>query len=92
MRAVLDPNVIISAWLSAHGAPSELLRRWRDADFEMVASPELIRELERVVAYPKIRKHLPAQLADAGVQMIFENATARSDPTEPPPVRSADSR
>lgn len=56
----------------------------------MVASPELIRELERVAACPKIRKRLSAELADAGVQMIFDNATTRSDPTGPPPVRSAD--
>ena len=90
MRAVLDPNVIISGWLSTGGAPARILEHWRTGSFEMIASPELIRELERVVEYPKIRKRIPPAVADAGVQSIFDNATVRSDPVDPPPVKSDD--
>lgn len=90
MRAVLDPNVIISGWLSSTGAPAHILTQWRTGSFELIASPELIRELERALAYPKLRKRIPADIADAGVQWIFDNATVRSDPSEPPPVESTD--
>lgn len=86
MRAVLDPNVIISSWLSSKGAPAEIMRHWRAGAFEMVVSPALIAELERVVAYSKIRKRLGAERGEAGVQMIFDNATVRSDSARSPVV------
>jgi len=58
VRAVLDPNVLISALLSPAGAPAELFTRWFAGEFELVVSPALLEELERALVYPEIRRLL----------------------------------
>lgn len=57
-RAGFDPNVLISARISSKGAPRELLHRWIAGDFEMVASPEVLFELQEVLIRPKFRRYL----------------------------------
>ncbi len=90
MRAVLDPNVIISGLLSASGAPADVLRAFNGGEFEVVVSPKLLAELERALAYPKLRRHISADEAKAVVAWIGGSATAAPDPDDPPPVRSSD--
>jgi len=58
MIVVLDTNVIASATLSPRGAPAEIIRRWEADEFELVTSPPLISEFERVLSYPRVRKYL----------------------------------
>ncbi len=83
MRAVLDPNVLIAAVLSASGAPASLLRRWLDGEFELVVSPLLLAELARALAYPKIRARLPVADADALVELLTRTATVMNDHKAP---------
>jgi putative PIN family toxin of toxin-antitoxin system len=90
VRAVLDPNVVISGILSARGTPAELLRAFDHGEFEVVVSPKLIGELTRALAYPKLRRHVSADEAGAIVAWIVQSAAAITDPDDPPPVRSAD--
>ncbi|MCA1705276.1 MAG: PIN domain-containing protein, partial [Actinobacteria bacterium] len=52
MRAVLDPNVIISAVLSPGGAPARVMTAWLEGRYELVVSPLLLEELERALSYP----------------------------------------
>lgn len=54
MRAVLDPNVLISAAISAAGAPREILLAWTRGSFELVVSPLLLDELRDVLARPRV--------------------------------------
>ena len=58
MIIVLDTNVIVSATLSLKGAPAEIIRRWEAEEFEVVTSPALISEFERVITYPRVRRYL----------------------------------
>lgn len=90
MRAVLDPNVVISGLLSASGAPATLLSAWREGRFEVIVSPLLLAELGRALAYPKLRRHISAQEADAAVRWLAHGATNVDDPSAGPPLRSAD--
>ncbi len=90
MRAVLDPNVIISAFLSSSGAPARLLRAWLNGRFELIVSPLLLAELERSLAYPKLRKRIAPKEAHRIVRWLIYSATSAKDPNEPPPVRSPD--
>lgn len=90
MRAVLDPNVIISALLSPKGTPARILVAWERGTFELVASPALIDELERALAYPKLRRLIPAPDAARAVAWLREGAEMVADPPDPPPVRSPD--
>jgi hypothetical protein len=90
VRAVVDVNVLISAILSARGAPAEILRGSRDGAFELIISEALIAELVRALAYPKIRKRIPSEQADAFVSWVRGHGTVTEDPLDPPPVRSPD--
>jgi predicted nucleic acid-binding protein len=53
LRAVFDPNVLVSAAISRRGAPRELLDRWERDEFELIVSAEVLFELKEVLARPK---------------------------------------
>jgi uncharacterized protein len=90
VRAVLDPNVIISGALSPKGTPADILRSLAAGEFELIASEALLDELQRALAYPKLRPHISESDATALVRLIAENATVVEDPDTDPPVRSRD--
>jgi putative PIN family toxin of toxin-antitoxin system len=90
VRAVLDPNVLISAALSRSGAPAELVRRWQRGEFELIVSPGLLVELERALAYPKLARLVSAEHAAALLALLRAEAEIAEDPTDPAPVRSED--
>jgi putative PIN family toxin of toxin-antitoxin system len=90
LRAVVDPNVHISALLAPRGAPAEVLRAWMDGGFELIVSPLLHAELERALAYPKLRKRIAAEDAARVVEWLGRSATVAEDPAGPPPLRSPD--
>jgi hypothetical protein len=89
-RAVLDPNVIISALLSPMGSTAHVLQAWEKGKFELVASPALLQELQRALAYPKLRRRISEQDAESVVRWLRESATLASDAAEAPPIRSED--
>lgn len=90
MRAVLDPNVIVSAALSPRGTPARLLLAWLGGDFELVISPKLIAEMERVLGYAKIRRRISQEESQELVDLLLRLASNVNDPTTEPPVRSFD--
>ena len=90
MRAVLDPNVIISALLAPAGTPAAILRAWSMGAFELVASPLLLAELERALAYPKLRERIHESEATAIIDWLGRSATIVPDPAEPAPRASED--
>jgi putative PIN family toxin of toxin-antitoxin system len=89
VRAVLDPNIIVSALLSPKGAPARTLLAWRAGEFELIASPALLDELERVLTYPKLRRHIPPASAEALLALLGREATIAADVVDPTP-RSSD--
>jgi putative PIN family toxin of toxin-antitoxin system len=90
VRAVLDPNVLISALLSPAGSPARVLRAWDAGQFELVVSPLLLAELERALAYPKLRARITTEEAGMVSQWLRRSALEIADPDSPPPVRSSD--
>lgn len=90
MRCVLDPNVLVAALLSRRGAPAKLLRLWLDGVFEVVVSPSLLAELQRVLAYPKIRASVSEVEAAAFLALLEGGAMTIDDPAGPPSLRTAD--
>jgi len=83
MRAVLDVNVIVSALLSRNGSPALVLRAWQEGRFELIVSPLLLAELDRALAYPKLRRRIAADEASAFVDWLRTAATVTSDPDGP---------
>lgn len=90
MRAVVDPNVHISALLAPRGAPAVVLRGWMDGAFELIASPALLGEFERALAYPKLRKRIPAPDAAGIIGWLRCSAVIVDDPDTSPPIHSSD--
>jgi putative PIN family toxin of toxin-antitoxin system len=90
VRAVLDPNVIISGALSPTGATAEVLRACGRGEFELVASRALLEELARALGYPKLRRRIGAEDARAVLGWTETMASSVPDPTAPPSVRSPD--
>ena len=90
MRAVVDVNVLVSAALSAKGPSADILRASRDGQFELITSEKLLTELTRTLAYPRIRKRIPAEKAAAYINWIRDHGRLADDPVGAPPVRSRD--
>jgi uncharacterized protein len=90
VRAILDPNVVISGLISREGAPAQLLSRWRSGRFEVIVSPLLLEELRRALGYPKLRRRLSAEDAEAAMRWVMGGATHAQDPTAGVPVRATD--
>ncbi|MHB8763739.1 MAG: putative toxin-antitoxin system toxin component, PIN family [Deferrisomatales bacterium] len=53
-RLVLDTNVLISVF-QWRGPPFETLRKALRGEFQLLTSPALLEELDRVLRYPKFR-------------------------------------
>jgi hypothetical protein len=89
VRAVLAANVLVSALLSRHGAPAQIVSRWLAGEFELVVSELLLAEVERALAYPKLRARIPAVDAGEFVALLRHTAVVAADPPAPP-RRAAD--
>jgi uncharacterized protein len=90
VRVVLDPNVVISGALTPRGAPADVLRSLARGEFELIASQALLDELQRALAYPKLRLHISESDAADLVRWVAGTASVVVDPDTDPPVRSRD--
>ncbi len=90
MRAILDPNVLISAVLSRSGTSAKVLRAWLEGRFELIVSPLLVAELERALAYPKLAERIAAEEARELVEWLRREADLVEDPEGPPESSSED--
>ena len=58
MRIVLDTNIWVSGLLLPQSLAGELLQQWQRSHLKIVTSPEILSEIQKVLAYPKIFKRL----------------------------------
>lgn len=89
-RAVLDPNVFVSALLNPTGTPAVLLEQAHGAGFELVASPLLLSELEGVLRRKKFRRYATADEVTAYLKFLQRLATITPDPDGAAPIASPD--
>ena len=86
LRAVVDPGVLISSVISSRGAPSELVRRWIEGEFQLLWSPQLLDEFSLVCARPRFREWFSPDEATIIVGLIRDAGEAHADSlTEAPP-------
>jgi putative PIN family toxin of toxin-antitoxin system len=86
LRAVVDPGVLISSLISSRGAPSELVRRWIEGEFQLLWSPQLLDELTLVCARPRFREWFSPEEAAIIVGLIRDAGEAHADAlTDAPP-------
>lgn len=86
MRVVLDVNVLVSALLSRAGAPGRLLALWLEGAFELVVSEELLAELGRALAYPKLREHISPEDAADFIALLRSTASMVAGAERPDPI------
>ena len=79
MRAVFDPNVLISATISAKGPPRELLHCWVGGAFELVVSAEILFELQEVLTRPKFRRYVTLDQVRDYVLWLHDHAAEVSE-------------
>jgi putative PIN family toxin of toxin-antitoxin system len=83
VRAVLDPNVLVSAAISPTGPPRQIISAWVEGRFELVASPQLLSETRDVLARPKFRRWISEAVAAEIIDGIAQDATILDDPPIP---------
>ena len=79
MRAVFDPNVLVSAMISAKGPPRELLHRWAGGSFELVVSAEILFELQELLTRPKFRRYVTLEQVRDYVLWLHDHAAEVSE-------------
>jgi uncharacterized protein len=85
VRAVLDPNVIVSGLLSS-GTTAAVMNAWLDRRaFEPIVCPQLLSELEEVLARPKF-EFLDRALVVQLVERLRNEAELTEDPIVEPGV------
>ncbi|HVS29265.1 MAG TPA: putative toxin-antitoxin system toxin component, PIN family [Solirubrobacteraceae bacterium] len=86
-RAVLDPNVLVSAFISQRGgSPDLIVRAWREGALELVVSPQLIAELTDVLDRPKFARQAAGGRAEAYIAGLAGDALQIEDPPDRPAV------
>jgi putative PIN family toxin of toxin-antitoxin system len=81
IRVVIDPGVFVSVLIGSRGsAPDRVFNAWIDDRIEVIASPQLIAELRRVVQRPKFRRWFDNRTAQQLVERIERHATLHEDP------------
>ncbi len=84
MRAVLDTNVLVSG-IFFGGVPGRILSAWAAGQFELVLSPPILDEYQRVGAelgrrYPGLTDHFAGILALLATQALMVSAPPLPQP------------
>lgn len=72
IRATLDTNVLVSAFLIKHGKPAQILNYARARQFQLVLSEDIFAETHRALNYKHIQKrfHPTAQEIDEFIERV----------------------
>lgn len=86
IRAVFDTNVFLRALINPHSRCGQLLGEFV-ADYELVFSPDIVREVLEVLHRPRLRAKFPqiTQLDVAHIIALFEQAVV-VEPRDVPPI------
>jgi uncharacterized protein len=69
IRAVIDTNLFVSGIFGKNSLTSTLQDLWIDQEIELATSLEIMKEVSRVLTYPKIRQKIG--ITDEGVRQFF---------------------
>jgi len=69
----------MSALLSRAGAPGRLIALWLEGAFELVVSEQLLAELGRALAYPKLREYISSEDAAEFIGLLRATASMLAD-------------
>ena len=69
LRAVIDTNLFISGLFARDSVSAQLQDLWINQDFELVTSILIIKEISRVLNYPRIKEHFKPK--DKNIKRFF---------------------
>lgn len=69
LRAVIDTNLFISGIFARDSLSAQLQNLWINLEFELVTSIEIIKEISRVLNYPRIKDHFKPK--DKNIKRFF---------------------
>lgn len=72
IRAVLDPNILVSAIISPNGTPTRILKAAEAGQFEPLVSERLLSELTVVLMREKFRRYASIEEAEAHIKRVRE--------------------
>jgi len=77
MNVVLDTNIVISAAITPRGPPGRIITAWRTSSFVWVTSEQLLEEMERAFAYPRVQRYLAWRSDEVAefLQLVRRTAT-----------------
>lgn len=91
MKVVLDTTIIISAYLVARGAPARILADFRRREFQMILSPALLGEYQRVLIRPDVqRRHGASASQTASDLAAIRSLAIVVNPADVPAVIAVD--
>lgn len=91
IRAVVDPSVLVSAFIGdPEAGPGRLVTAWRDRRFVLVVSPLLLDELTDVLGRPKFDRWSSEGRAPAYIAALRARSEHRSDVPSAQPVEVRD--
>jgi putative PIN family toxin of toxin-antitoxin system len=81
LRAVVDTNLFISGFFGKDSLSAKLQDLWMSQEFELVTSIEIIKEVSRVLRYPRIKKrfHPKDETLKRFFRLVFRKAVITKD-------------
>lgn len=79
-RVLVNPGVFVAALISRTGTPARMLRHWLDGAFDLLVSPAVLAELEKVLAREKFHRHFTHRQATAFLAVLRERGVVVTDP------------
>lgn len=86
LRVVVDVNAFVAALLSPRGTPARVVQRWTDREYQLIVSPLLLAELERVLRRPKFQRSIRDAEITGLLSALAEDAELVPDPAPLPGV------
>ena len=81
LRAVVDTNLFVSGLFAKDSLSARLQDLWINQDFELITSIEIIKEISRVLSYPRIKKRFKPKEDNIRrfFRLIFRKAVISKD-------------
>ena len=81
LRAVIDTNLFVSGLFAKDSLSAQLQNLWIKQEFELVTSLEIIKEVSRVLNYPRIKEHFKPKEENIRrfFRLIFRKAVISKD-------------
>lgn len=82
LQAVIDTNVLVRALLRSGGSDRAIIEGFKNGNFELLYSQELLKELARVLSYPRISEkyHLDSHSVKTFIKTIVALGKIVSSP------------